>query len=151
MLKNFLVKFFATGFGLGYSPLMPGTCGSLLGVLLFTLLRNQPKGFLIGLAVLVTLVSIVIAHQAEKAFGKKDAQTIVIDEVAGQFITYLFAPFSFPHLAAGFVLFRFFDIVKIFPARWVQDNMRGGLGVVGDDVVAGIQGGAILYLIFLVI
>src|SRR3989338_5390813 len=126
---------------------MPGTCGSLLGVLLFTLLRNQPKGYLVGLAVLVTLVSIVIAHQAEKVFGKKDAQTIVIDEVAGQLITYLFIPFTLTNLVVGFVLFRLFDIIKLFPARWVQDNMRGGLGVVGDDVVAGVQGGVLLYLL----
>ncbi|MBI4411671.1 MAG: phosphatidylglycerophosphatase A [Deltaproteobacteria bacterium] len=146
-MKNLPIKILATGFGLGYSPLMPGTCGSLLGVLLFTLLRNQPKGYLVGLAVLVTLVAIVIAHQAEKVFGKKDAQTIVIDEVAGQLITYLFIPFTLTNLVVGFVLFRFFDIIKLFPARWVQDNMRGGLGVVGDDVVAGVQGGIILFVI----
>ena len=126
---------------------MPGTCGSLLGVLLFYLLRNEPKSCLIGLAVLVTLIAIVIAHQAEKVFGKKDAQTIVIDEVAGQFITCLFASYSLIHLITGFILFRLFDVTKIFPARWIQDNIRGGLGVVGDDVVAGVQGGIVLFVI----
>lgn len=100
-----------------------------------------------ALAVLFTGVGIVVSTEAEKIFGKKDAPTIAIDEVAGQLITYLFVPYSLIHLIAGFVLFRLFDILKIFPARWAQDNLPRGWGVVGDDVVAGVQAGVLLYLL----
>lgn len=146
-----LTVFLATGLGLGYTPVLPGTAGSLLGVALFWGLRSYPKLWLGVFAVLLFAFSSWIADRAEKIFGSKDCQKIVIDEVVGQFITLLFLPvvFAWWSVAIGFLLFRIFDVIKIFPARWAQDNIAGGLGVVLDDVVAGIQAGVLLWGIML--
>lgn len=74
----------------------------------------------------------------------------MIDEVAGQMITYLFVPFSWFNLLVGFGLFRLFDILKLFPANWAQDNLSSGQGVMGDDIVAGLQAGLLLSAIHLI-
>jgi phosphatidylglycerophosphatase A len=144
-------RFIAAGFGLGFIPVAPGTFGTLLGVAIFYVLRSPQSTYLITsmmfikVTVGITLVSFVIAHLAEKSFKQKDAQQIVIDEVAGVLCTYAFVSFSVFNLVLGFLLFRLFDIAKIFPANLAQDKLKGGLGVVGDDVVAGLQAGVILY------
>lgn len=138
-------RFLATGLGLGYMPVAPGTFGSLLGAVLFYFLRDQPKTWFIEFALVFALISIVIAHLAEKSFKQKDCQKIVIDEVAGILFCYAFVSYNMYNLVLGFILFRLFDIAKIFPANHAQNKLVGGLGVVGDDLVAGIQGGIILY------
>jgi phosphatidylglycerophosphatase A len=140
-----LIKILATGLGLGYMPVAPGTFGTLLGVLAFYLLRFQPHNLYLEIVLVVSVVAIVVSHQAEKVFKSKDCQKIVIDEVAGVMLCYAFMPYSLQSLVWGFILFRLFDIAKIFPANYCQDNMQGGLGVVCDDLVAGIQGGLILH------
>lgn len=149
-MKKNLVQLLATGFGLGYLPLAPGTFGSLPGVLLFFLFRHHSLIFLV-ITILVSVLGVGIATRAENIFGEKDSGKIVIDEIAGQLITYLFVPFSWIYLVIGFVLFRIFDIVKPFPARWAQDNLPGGLGVVADDLVAGLQAAILLWIIDLVL
>jgi phosphatidylglycerophosphatase A len=146
-LKNFVIKFFASCFGLGYVPLAPGTFGTLVGCLLYFQFRLHSVLWMIKFAAGVALVAIVIAHLAEKSYGKKDCQKIVIDEVAGVLFCYMFVPFSVFHLVLGFILFRFFDVVKLPPANWAQKYLPGGLGVVADDLVAGLQGAAILYFL----
>ncbi|MDO8519626.1 MAG: phosphatidylglycerophosphatase A, partial [Deltaproteobacteria bacterium] len=90
-------------------------------------------------------VSFWVAGEAEKIYGAKDCQKIVIDEVAGQMLTFTFAAFTWQTALIGFILFRFFDMVKIFPANWAQKKLPGGFGVVGDDLVAGLQAAAVLY------
>lgn len=147
-MKKFIVKILATGFGLGYSPVAPGTFGSLLGVLFFYLLRDRFCWFVLAFAV-IGVGSFWIAGEAEKIFGTKDCQKIVIDEVAGQMLAYLFIAFTWKNALIGFVLFRFFDMVKIFPANWAQKKLPGGFGVVGDDLVAGLQAAGVLYLFYL--
>lgn len=125
-------------------PRISGTCGSLISVALFYFLRNWSPISLYILTFGLFLSSLIICHQAEAAFGQKDSSKITFDEIAGQMITYCFVPYSLLVLIVGFVLFRFFDIVKIWPANWAQDKLPGGLGVVMDDVFAGVQGGIVL-------
>ncbi|EKD51840.1 MAG: hypothetical protein ACD_62C00170G0014 [uncultured bacterium] len=139
-----IIRILASGLGLGYLPLAPGTFGTVLGSVIFYLVRMQSHAWLINLTLVVVLFSLVIAHLAEKEFGEKDCQKIVIDEVAGVLVCYLFVPYSLFNLVMGFILFRLFDIAKIFPARQAQDHLDGGLAVVGDDLVAGVQAGLLL-------
>lgn len=125
-------------------PVASGTWGSLWGVgLYFALYRLQLVPYLATLFALIFL-SAWIADQAEVLLGKKDPGIIVIDEVVGMLTALTFLPISWEWVLAAFLLFRFFDIWKPFPARWIQDHVPGGWGVVGDDVVAGIYANLIL-------
>lgn len=142
------IRFLAAGFGLGYIPKAPGTFGTILGSLFFFLFRHQSMAWFFIFSLAIAVFSILIAHLAEKSFREKDCQKIVIDEVAGVLFCYMLVPFSIFNLVMGFILFRLFDVIKIFPARWAQDKFPGGMGVVGDDLVAGLQAGVLLYLIF---
>ncbi|EKD42299.1 MAG: hypothetical protein ACD_73C00218G0002 [uncultured bacterium] len=152
MFKEKLVKILASAFGCGYVPLAPGTVGSIPGILVLWLLADKSRALYWVVCILVAVLAIVVANEAEKFYGRKDAQVIVIDEVAGQILTFFLVPqFNLTLALIGFVAFRFFDVVKIFPANWVQDNMPGGYGVTGDDLVAGLQAGLLLYLIQLYI
>lgn len=145
-MKTKLIQLIASGLGLGYIPMAPGTFGTLWGGLIFFLCHAEMQNFLIVITLILTMLSIVIADLAEKSFGEKDSQKIVIDEVVGCLVTYCFVPYSLINLILGFVLFRLFDILKIFPARLAGEKLNGGFGVVADDIVAGLQGGIVLYL-----
>jgi phosphatidylglycerophosphatase A len=94
-----------------------------------------------------TLCSCWISGQAEEVFGEKDSSKIVIDEVAGYLITMVAAPVSWKTIFLGFLLFRFFDVTKIPPARFFDRSLKNGYGVVLDDVVAGIYSCITLHLI----
>lgn len=139
------IRFLAAGFGLGYAPVAPGTFGTLFGCALYYYYRAHSVAWMIRFSLILALISIVIAHLAEKSYGKKDCQKIVIDEIAGVMFCYMIVPYSVFHLVLGFLLFRLFDVAKIFPANWAQDHLPGGLGVVGDDLVAGLQGAILLF------
>lgn len=137
--------------GVGYLPLVPGTFGSLVGVGLFLLLvRTNP--LVVGVAIVaVTLVGIWAATRTEQLSDRKDPGKIVVDEVAGQLIALfpltLFARWSTLAVIISFILFRFFDIVKPYPANRLQE-LNGGAGVMFDDLVAGVYG-AVIVSIFL--
>ncbi|MEK7386286.1 MAG: phosphatidylglycerophosphatase A [candidate division NC10 bacterium] len=135
----------ATAGGAGYSPVAPGTVGSALTVAILWLVPFSPRG-VIAFCVVVTLVGIWAAGRAERVLGGKDPGAIVIDEVAGMTLSVLAFPLTLPTLAVGFVLFRIFDIVKPFPAR-VSQRARGGLGVMVDDLIAGLYSLAVLALL----
>jgi phosphatidylglycerophosphatase A len=137
-VPNYLIKLLATGCGSGYSPVAPGTAGTMAGVLLYFLLAFLPGSVYFFSLLVFTAVAVYLAHKAEVIFGKKDPPCIVIDEVAGLLWTMLFVSPTIPGVIIGFILFRFFDIVKPFPVRLLQDKLPGGYGVVGDDVMAGI-------------
>ena len=141
---NSIIKFLAGGLGLGFMPVAPGTFGTVWGSILYYFLRSHPQLWFFYFSVTFAMFSIIIAHLGEKAFKEKDCQKIVIDEVAGVLFCYMLVPYSLFNLVMGFILFRIFDIAKLPPARQAQDKLKGGLGVVGDDLVAGLQGGIIL-------
>jgi len=143
--KDKIIKVLATGFGAGLSPVMPGTAGTLVGVLLC--LAFLPLHWIfrfIFVAVLVG-VAVYVSGRAEEIYGKKDDQRIVIDEIAGFLVAMLPVAINFLNLALAFVLFRIFDIWKPYPLRKFQE-FPGGWGVVVDDIGAGIYAAAILIL-----
>ena len=134
----------ATGLGVGYAPLAPGTVGSLLGLALFALLHliAGPPAALAGTLV-VTAAGFWSAGTAERHFGRSDPGHVVIDEVAGQMLTLLVLPFGAGVAAAGFLLFRLFDILKPFPVRRLE-GLPGGSGIMADDLMAGIYANLVL-------
>ena len=127
----------ATGFGLGHSRIMPGTCGTLLGVPLAWMLMQLPWIWLQGLILMLgVLVAVYLSDRAEKWIGGKDPQSIVVDEYLTYPITIL--GISNPWaLLTGFILHRIFDILKPPPIRQVQ-HIQGGWGIVLDDLIAAI-------------
>jgi phosphatidylglycerophosphatase A len=141
-----LIKLLATGFGAGLAPVAPGTTGTLVGVLICLIF--SPLHWLLRLLIVIFLLvlAIYIAERAEQVYRKKDDQRIVIDEIAGFQVTILPVAITGLHLLVGFVLFRIFDILKPFPLRDLQ-KMSGGLGIVLDDVAAGIYAGIVLWLL----
>ena len=145
-----IILFIATGAGVGYVPLFPGTLGSLVGVVLFFLLKDlKPISYLITL-VTFSFFACWVSTQAEIFFGKKDSQKIVLDEVVGMLVTLAGISFSWSSVVLGFILFRLFDIWKPYPIRLCQDRLPRGWGVVGDDVVAGIYANLLMRFILCV-
>lgn len=129
---------------LGYRPIGPGSVGAALGVLLVVALARLPIATrsvtaLVGLgAAAIFAAGVPASKAAERYFGRKDPGTVVIDEVVGQMVTLLAAPRSgWKGLTAAFVLFRFFDVIKPFPARRLE-RAPGGWGIMLDDVAAGV-------------
>lgn len=133
----------ATAGGAGYAPLAPGTVGSAVTVALLWVIPFSRWGLVLFFLV-VTLGGTWAAHHAERLLGSKDPGVIVIDEVAGMTLSVLPLPLTPAVLAAGFVLFRLFDIVKPYPARTSQ-RLTGGPGVMVDDLIAGVYTLAILW------
>src|SRR6185369_11890745 len=137
--------------GVGYLPLIPGTFGSLVGVGIFLLL---PRIAIILIAILAfTFAGIWAASRAEALLGRKDPVKIVVDEVAGQLIALfplVFAAWSIKLVIISFILFRFFDIVKPYPANRLQD-LEGGMGVMCDDLVAGVYAAVIVSILMMVV
>lgn len=135
----------ATAGGAGYSPVAPGTCGTAVAVPLAWLASSLPLGAFIAITAAITLAGVWAASVSDAHWGTHDSGRIVIDEVAGFFVTMCFAaPGSIGSLLLGFVLFRAFDIVKPPPVRWIDRAAPGGVGVVFDDVAAGLYAGLIL-------
>ena len=135
-----LILFVATGAGSGYSPIAPGTAGSVVGVVLFALLvwglgLSTPE--LLACLAVVTGIGIWAAGKAEEMFARKDDGRITIDEVAGMLVSLIALPVRIEVLVAGFFLFRLFDIWKPPPARRLE-ALGGGLGIVADDLMAGV-------------
>jgi phosphatidylglycerophosphatase A len=137
--------FLATAGGVGYAPAVPGTVGSALAAGLLWLVPFSRVG-LLCFFVAVTIAGAWAAHRAERVLGGKDPSPIVIDEVAGMTLAVLAFPLTLPVLAAGFVLFRLFDVVKPFPAR-ASERLPGGVGVMMDDLVAGLYALAVVALL----
>ena len=133
-----LILLLATGLGLGLIPGAPGTYGTLLGIpLAWVFARPGVSCNSLSLLAFAAL-SVWAAGKAEVILKKHDAREIVIDEVAGMAVTLFLVPFTPGSVILGFVLFRFFDIVKLGPVKWADDRLSGGLGVVADDLLAGI-------------
>jgi len=132
------VVLLATGFTVGNIPFAPGTWGSLLGLPLW-LGMAQLETAAAGACLLAVIgAAIWVADRAERVLGQKDAQCIVVDEVAGMLVGLAGVPVSAVNCLCAFAVFRLLDIVKPFPARRIEQRLPGGWGVVLDDVAAGI-------------
>lgn len=145
--RDRLLLVLATGFGSGYAPVAPGTAGSAVGLLLAWPLLALPLGAYLGVTAAICLVGVAASDLAERHFGGKDPGAIVIDEIAGMFVTLAGVAPGALNLVAGFLLFRLFDIFKPFPCRWAERRFSGGLGVMADDLLAGAYACACLHLI----
>ena len=129
---------FVTGFGSGLAPRAPGTAGSLLALVLFIPLSLLPA-WAYAVIVAVTLgAGIVVSSRVAEELGIKDPSLIVIDEFVGLWIALFLLPNGWFWALAGFALFRFFDILKPWPISLCDEQLGGGLGIMMDDVVAGL-------------
>lgn len=143
----------ATGFGSGLSPVVPGTMGTLASVPFYLLLAQLPLTLYIVVVIAVSLIGIKICQVTSDDMQVHDHGSIVWDEFAGFWITMLIVPvlqlpvFEWKWLLAGFVLFRFFDMVKPWPIGWLDKRVHGGLGIMLDDLVAGVMSALALALV----
>ncbi|EKO3407903.1 phosphatidylglycerophosphatase A [Vibrio fluvialis] len=143
----------ATGFGSGLSPVVPGTMGTLASVPFYLLLAQLPLTLYIVVVIAASLIGIKICQVTSDDMQVHDHGSIVWDEFAGFWITMLIVPvlqlpvFEWKWLLAGFVLFRFFDMVKPWPIGWLDKRVHGGLGIMLDDLVAGVMSALALALV----
>jgi phosphatidylglycerophosphatase A len=144
-------RLLGTAFGLGLLPVAPGTWGTLLGVALAFLVglletTATQQLVLLGLACAVTVVGVPLARAAEKEAARQDPGWFVLDEVAGYLVAVLGHPLTWPYLLGAFVAFRVFDIWKPPPIRRLEKE-GGGIGVMADDLMAGIYANVAVWVI----
>jgi len=132
------VHLLAAGFGTGLAPRAPGTAGTLAGVLLYLALAALPLPVYLGLSLGLFLLGVWICGRAARDLNAHDHPSIVFDEMIGYLVTMAGAPFGIGWLALGFVLFRFFDIVKPWPISLLDRKVPGGFGIMLDDLAAGL-------------
>ena len=137
-------KFVATAGFAGFSPVAPGTCGTLVAVpIAWLLTRAGTLAFWLGFVV-ITAVGTWASEVFCRATGVDDDQRIVVDEVAGYLLTIAFVPRSWVNIIVGVIVFRLFDIWKPGPIRLVDEKVHGGVGVMADDLAAGIVGAIVM-------
>ena len=141
------VLFLATGFYIGNIPFAPGTFGTVLGLPLCFVLAGLKLPLAIVCTVLFIAIAVWVANDAEKLLKKKDPGCIVIDEIAGMAVTLVGLPFNLTTALIGFIIFRILDILKPFPIRSLDKRISGGVGIVIDDVVAGIFANLLLRIL----
>jgi phosphatidylglycerophosphatase A len=146
-MKNRLSLAFASALYIGFIPGAPGTYASIATSFIFFLVcrlshRLVPALHLSAVC-LISLIGILAASEVSRDTGIKDPRFIVIDEVAGQLVTFLFLPATAFNLILGTVAFRLFDIWKPFPIRKLE-SLEGGLGIMADDLLAGVYGNLVL-------
>lgn len=143
-MKDKLIKTIATFFGVGYLPFMPGTWGSMAGVLIYFLARHNNHLFL-GALITLFLLGAYSSGRAEKIFNKKDDKRIIIDELFGTLLLFFFLIPSRLSLIAGFILFRVFDIIKPYPIKKAQE-LSGSLGIMADDIIAAFYSYIVIFI-----
>ena len=150
---NKIISIFPTLFGIGYSPIAPGTIGSIFSiVLLYFLIKFVSYSFLVIIFIIIFFTSLKLIEKYSNLLKSHDSSTIVIDEFLGIFLIILF--YDYLKFANDFImfllillLFRFFDVLKVFPINWVDKNIKNSFGVVLDDLLAGVYSIIILYSI----
>jgi len=141
------VNFLALGFGSGLVPVAPGTAGTLAAIPVYLLLQPLAPELYLPLVALLFVVGIPICAFTAKRLGVHDHPGIVWDEVVGYLVTMAFAPAHWLWVVAGFVLFRIFDVAKPWPIKWLDQQVHGGLGIMLDDLVAGVFAAVLLQLL----
>lgn len=142
------IQFLALGFGSGLAPKAPGTFGTLAAIPLFFLLALlTPTAYLIAVIVM-SIAGVYICGKAANDVGVHDHPAIVWDEFIGFFITMFMIPVSWQSIIVGFLLFRLFDILKPWPISFIDKKMSGGMGIMLDDILAGLFSLFIMHLIF---
>ena len=137
----------ASVFGIGYFPFASGTVASLAAMPLAALILLHGGGIALAAASLIAFaIGVWACGDHVRATGREDPSECVIDEVAGQWLACAFASTSLPSLALAFFLFRLFDIWKPWPVGWADRELPGGLGVMADDMIAGLMAGVLVAL-----
>jgi phosphatidylglycerophosphatase A len=145
---NQIIMALATGFYVGKIAKAPGTWGSIAAFLPWLLIKDLPLPTYLLLLFVLFIVGFFVSGSAEKILDSPDAGCIVIDEVLGMFITLTLAPQHPAAWVLGFVLFRVFDIFKPFPVSWFDQRIHGGMGIMMDDVIAGLYALFSLHLLW---
>lgn len=143
-----LIMTLATGLYVGKIRIMPGTWGSLAAFLPWLFIKDLPLSIYLLVLAAFFILGFFVSGSAEKILDKPDSECIVIDEFLGMFVTLAAAPPHFMAWLIGFILFRIFDIFKPFPVSWVHDRIHGGIGIMMDDVIAGLYALISLQLIW---
>ncbi|NMP14812.1 phosphatidylglycerophosphatase A [Thalassotalea sp. Y01] len=142
------VHFLALGFGTGLAPKAPGTFGTLAALPFIFILAQFALPVYIAAAIIMSLVGIWICGKASADAQVHDHGAIVWDEVAGYTITMIAIPLNWQTLLVGFIIFRIFDILKPWPISIADKKVHGGLGIMLDDIIAGVLSLALMHLIF---
>jgi len=138
------IHFLAFGFGSGAMPFAPGTFGTLAALPIYLLMVPLSLWAYLAVVVVMTLLGIWLCHVTSRDLGVHDHGGIVWDEIVGYLITMIAAPPGWQWMVAGFVLFRFFDIIKPWPIGWADRRVHGGLGIMLDDVLAAVLAWVVL-------
>ncbi|TWX54096.1 phosphatidylglycerophosphatase A family protein [Colwellia hornerae] len=142
------IHFLALGFGSGLLPKAPGTYGTLAAIPLYLLLAPASVTTYVAIVIIMSIAGIYICGKAAEDAGVPDHGAIVWDEIVGFLITMFLVPLTWQSLVVGFILFRIFDIFKPWPISYVDKNLHGGLGIMVDDILAGLAALACMHLIF---
>lgn len=149
LLRN-PVHLLAFGFGSGLSPKAPGTAGTLVAIPFYLALVQFSWPVYWAVLLVGFIIGIYLCDRTAKDLGVHDHGGIVWDEIIGFLITMAVAPQGWFWIVAGFLLFRLFDIWKPWPIRWVDKRIGGGFGIMFDDVLAGLYGAAVLYIVSII-
>lgn len=134
--------------GVGYIPWAPGTFGTIAALPFIYLFSNIPISYAYIFFIFLLSISIVFAHNVQIKLNVFDPGWIVVDEVLGIFCAWIFLPiWNLYYILTLFILFRFFDIVKIWPANWVDKKMKSGAGTILDDIVSGLYVAGIIFIL----
>ena len=125
-------------FGVGLIPGMPGTLGTVAAIPLYAAGSLLSPQYQFSILLIIVIGAIWSSHRSQRILGSDDSPVIVVDEVAGYLLTTAFIPFTWSALAGGFFLFRFFDILKPPPIKSTEKKLKGGIGIVVDDLLAGV-------------
>lgn len=139
--------FFAFGFGSGLAPKAPGTFGTLAAIPIFLLLQDLTWPVYVSWLIVTFILGVYWCERSSKALGVHDHGGIVWDEMVGYWLTMFLAPKGWLWLLIGFVLFRFFDILKPWPINWLDRKVTGGFGIMIDDVLAALYAWLLLQML----
>ncbi len=137
-INDRIVLFLATGFCSGHAPKAPGTVGTAVAFLPYLLMQRLSTWLYVSVVIVCILIGIYLCNRADQLLQSHDNKAIVWDEFCGLWIALFMIPAGWYWLVIGFLLFRLFDILKPFPISWLDKNLKGGVGVMLDDVVAGL-------------
>ena len=147
MVKFNLNTIFVSVFGIGFIPIASGTFGSLAGLIIGYALNLINYNLFFIMIPILFILGVIASNKYQKLTGEKDSSVIVVDEVVGQLIAMMFVMDNLILVFISFIIFRIFDIFKPWPASYADTKMSGGLGVMLDDVFAGIYAAILICLV----
>ena len=140
------MAFLGLGFGSGLVPFAPGTFGTVAAIPVYLLLYSGGQTVYLAILILIVVGGVSICEVTAKKLNSHDHPAIVWDEIAGFLVTMIPVGVSTLNVVIGFILFRIFDIIKPWPIKWIDRRIHGGLGIMLDDILAGIIAGILLFM-----